>query len=143
MTGQRVYVGATFDLLHPGHITLLRVARQVAGPAGRVWVALNRDEFIERYKGRRPVQSLEERFEVVSAIRYVDHVIVNYGDEDSKEAIVRAAPSVIVVGNDWAPLERYCQQMSFTEVWLRQHDVHVMFVTRTPNASSLLRAKSE
>jgi cytidyltransferase-like protein len=45
----------TFDLLHVGHLELLAGCRELAGGSGSVVVAVNRDAFVERYKGRRPV----------------------------------------------------------------------------------------
>lgn len=135
-----VYTGGTFDLIHPGHIRLLKVCREIADARStHVVASLNRDSFIERYKGHPPVQSLAERIEVVRAIRYVDDVIVNEGDEDSRPAILSVGAGTVVVGSDWAPLSRYCQQMSFDLAWLNYHGVRVHFVERDQHASSRLR----
>ena len=49
--GLTVYTGGTFDLLHAGHVKFLRRCAEF----GRVVVALNTDEFVEQYKGRKPI----------------------------------------------------------------------------------------
>src|SRR5438105_3578943 len=54
--GMIVYTGGTFDLIHTGHLYLLRQCRSLAGPAGVVVVSLNTDEFVLEYKQRAPIQ---------------------------------------------------------------------------------------
>lgn len=125
-----VYTGGTFDLLHAGHVALLRHCDQIAGPSGQVVVALNTDEFIAQFKGKPPVCTLDERMAVLLALRFVDQVVVNTGGADSRPTIEQVAPSVIVVGSDWAPAERYYQQMGFDAAWLAQRGIALTFVER-------------
>ena len=79
---KRVYTGGTFDLLHPGHIDFLKKCSEF----GSVTVSLNSDEFIERYKGKKPIFSFEERKYIISSLKFVSEVIINEGDEDSKKS---------------------------------------------------------
>ena len=85
--GLRVYTGGTFDLFHVGHLNLLKRCHEIAGLTGQVIVSLNTDEFIEKYKSKKPLMSYEDRKAILEACRYVDSVIENYGNEDSKESI--------------------------------------------------------
>ena len=57
----KLYVGGTFDLLHPGHIFLLKLCSEL----GSVTVSLNRDEFVLRYKKVPPTQTLAERITII------------------------------------------------------------------------------
>lgn len=127
----RVYVGGTFDLFHAGHVEFLKRA-YVAGD--HTTVGLNTDEFAARYK-RRPVMSLAERLVVVKACRYVDDVIVNRGDEDSRPAILEARADVVLHGNDWAR-DDLMRQMGLSELWLAQHGIELRLVPYTPGVST-------
>jgi len=125
----------TFDLFHYGHVRLLLRCRGLAGPSGKVIVALNPDAFVEQFKGRRPVLSYEDRKEVLEACRYVDKVVANDGGADSKPVITRVRPDLIVVGDDWKHRDYYAQ-LSVTEAWLEQQDIRVIYVPYTSTISS-------
>ncbi len=127
----RIYVPGTFDCLHVGHLNLLDFA---AALGGEVWVGLNTDEFAERYK-RRPVYSLEDRIRIVESLRQVDEVIVNVAGEDSKPAILEAAPRYIVHGDDWTG-ESYLRQLGVTEQWLSDRGITVVHPPYTPYIST-------
>jgi len=122
-----VYTGGTFDLLHPGHVALLRDCRKLAGPDGRVVVALNTDTFVASYKGRPPVLSYLERETVLRACRYVDDVVRNSMGGDSRPTIEAVAPDVIAIGMDWA-VKDYHQQMGFTPEWLAARGITLVYV---------------
>lgn len=114
---------------------LLRECRHVAGPAGRVVVALNTDEFVERYKGRRPVMDIEERYLMLRSCRFVDQVILNSGDEDAKPAILQSGCDTILHGDDWTG-DAYLKQLGVTEEWLEKHEVLIEYPTYTPGIST-------
>jgi cytidyltransferase-like protein len=117
----KVYIGGTYDILHPGHIKLFQWARQVYGP---VTIGLNRDEFVERYKGKLPVMSYDQRRVILSELRCINRVIANYGDEDSTISIGIVAPDVIVAGSDWT-IERLKIQMGLTNEFLRNNKIGI------------------
>lgn len=127
----RVYVPGTFDCLHVGHLNLLDFA---ASLGGQVWVGLNTDEFAERYK-RRPIYSLEDRYRIMESLRQVDEVIVNYGCEDSKPAILEVRPRYIVHGDDWVG-ESYYQQLGLDSQWLFDHGITVVYPPYTQGVST-------
>ena len=130
-----VYTGGTFDLPHPGHVNLLKQCRKIAGREGYVVVSLNTDEFIEAYKGKRPVMSYEERKAVIESIKYVDSVVPNVGGADSKPAIEICRPDFIVVGTDWACKDYYAQ-MRFTQEWLDTMGITLVYVPYTTTIST-------
>jgi glycerol-3-phosphate cytidylyltransferase len=139
--GLHVYTGGTFDLFHVGHLNLLKRCREIAGPSGQVTVSLNTDEFIVGYKTKPPIIEYADRAEMLKACRYVDLVIPNTGGADSKPAILEAAPDVIAIGSDWAQRD-YHKQMSFTQEWLDQQRISLMYVPYTVRISStLIKAK--
>jgi glycerol-3-phosphate cytidylyltransferase len=134
MDSRVVYTGGTFDLFHAGHVNLLRQCRYIAG-RGRVVVALNTDEFVESYKGTPPVCSFEDRRKVLESCRYVDQVIPNWSGNDSKPTIMDVRPSFIVIGSDWAQKDYYAQ-MQFTQEWLDEHGIVLVYVPYTSGISS-------
>ena len=90
-----VFVGGTFDIVHPGHIELLKYAASM----GRVIVTIARDSTVERIKGRRPLLSEEDRLKIVNSIKYVYKA--RLGDpEDPMKSIEAVRPDIIVLGPD-------------------------------------------
>jgi D-beta-D-heptose 7-phosphate kinase/D-beta-D-heptose 1-phosphate adenosyltransferase len=97
--GQRIVLtNGCFDILHRGHVAYLNQARDL-GDA--LVVGLNSDESIRRLKGReRPINGVEDRAQVLAALRCVDHVVVF--DEDTPHRLVEAIrPDIFVKGGDY------------------------------------------
>lgn len=135
MRGQVIYTGGTFDLLHVGHMELLHACRQYAGWNGTVVVGLNRDEFVERYKGRLPAQSYAVREEMLRACRLVDVVVCNLGDEESGMAIDVVRPDLLVIGADWQHRD-YLGQLGIDQAWLDARGLSIRYVPRTRGQST-------
>jgi glycerol-3-phosphate cytidylyltransferase len=134
--GLRVYTGGTFDLFHVGHLNLLKRCYEIAGLNGQVIVSLNTDEFIEKYKNKKPLISYEDRKAILESCRYVDSVIENYGNEDSKESIVLAQLiDIVAIGSDWARKDYY-KQMNFTQDWLDEQGISLIYIPYTKGISS-------
>ena len=98
---EKLVVGFTngcFDLLHPGHIALLR---ESARNCDRLIVGLNTDASVRRLKGdARPIQSQDARAEVMAAITHVDAVALF--DEDTPYELIDALkPDVLIKGADY------------------------------------------
>ena len=92
---RRVFVAGTFDILHPGHLELFRLASRY----GKVYAIVARDSMAEKAKGRRPILPERVRLEMVSAIRYVYKAML--GDPvDPLASVGRVKPHVIVLGPD-------------------------------------------
>lgn len=130
-----VYTGGTFDLFHSGHVNLLKRCKEIAGESGVVVVSLNTDEFIEQFKGKPPICNTEERMAVLESCKYVDQVILNIGGEDSTIAINLVKPNYIVIGSDWAKKDYY-SQMGFTQEWLDERGIGLVYVPYTKQISS-------
>lgn len=128
----KIYIGGTFDLFHKGHVELLRKAKK---KADIVIVSLNTDEFNVRYKGKKPIMSLEERIAVVSSCKYVDIVDVNDGGEDSKPAILRHKPDYILHGDDWTG-DSLMKQMGLTKDFMTKNKIRFMYVPYTKGIST-------
>jgi D-beta-D-heptose 7-phosphate kinase/D-beta-D-heptose 1-phosphate adenosyltransferase len=97
--GLRVgFTNGCFDLLHPGHVALLRQAR---GACDRLIVGLNSDASVRRLKGPgRPVQTAAARSAVMASLEPVD-LVVEFG-EDTPQALIEALrPDVLVKGADY------------------------------------------
>ncbi|MBO1327014.1 D-glycero-beta-D-manno-heptose-7-phosphate kinase [Acetobacter suratthaniensis] len=92
------FTNGCFDILHPGHVSLLAQARAACD---RLVVALNTDASVRRLKGEtRPVNTLEARATVMGALRMVDAVVAF--DADTPLETIRALmPDVLVKGADY------------------------------------------
>lgn len=128
----RLYTGGTFDLLHFGHINFLKKCKKLAD---KVIVSLNTDDFILKYKGQKPIMTFEERQKSLQMLGIVDEIIPNFGGEDSKPSILFSKPDIIAIGDDWAHKD-YFAQMQFTEEWLDQHDIVLVYLTYTKAIST-------
>jgi D-beta-D-heptose 7-phosphate kinase/D-beta-D-heptose 1-phosphate adenosyltransferase len=97
--GRRVvFTNGCFDILHRGHVTLLNQARALGDV---LIVAVNSDASIGRLKGPgRPINSLEDRIQVLAALACVDHLIAF--DDDTCVRLVQALrPHIFVKGGDY------------------------------------------
>ena len=95
-----VYVAMSADLLHPGHINILKIAREYADKIkGEVVVGLLTDAAIASYK-RLPYMNYEQRKAVLESIAFIDKIIPQ--DTLSYEANIRALkPAFVIHGDDW------------------------------------------
>jgi len=98
-SGRRVvFTNGCFDLLHPGHVSLLRDARE---QGDLLLVAINDDASVERLKGAsRPIYKLEERAEILLALRWVD-AVTSFAEDTPAEAIGEVRPDVLVKGSEY------------------------------------------
>ncbi len=97
--GRVVFTNGCFDLLHPGHIRSLELARQL-GDA--LIVGLNSDASVRQLKGPgRPVIPERERAEILAALESVDAVVI-FDDLTPRDIIASLLPDVLVKGGDWS-----------------------------------------
>jgi rfaE bifunctional protein nucleotidyltransferase chain/domain len=100
-----VFTNGVFDVIHPGHVKLLKFCHEAAGPRGCVVVGLNDDESVRRLKGpSRPVMDVFSRMNVLRAIRYVNFVWP-FSENTPLELIRVLRPTVIVKGGDYRASE--------------------------------------
>ena len=92
------FANGCFDLIHPGHVHLLRAARAACD---RLVVALNTDASVRRLKGpSRPVQSEVARTTVMASLAPVD-LVTTFDQDTPLELIRKLRPDVLVKGSDY------------------------------------------
>ncbi len=99
-TGRRVvFTNGCFDVLHRGHLALLREAR---GLGDLLIVAVNGDASVRALKGPdRPIHPRDDRMELLAALEMVDYVTC-FANADPCDIICRLKPDVLVKGDDWS-----------------------------------------
>lgn len=119
---KKVITYGTFDLLHYGHINLLRRAKALGD---YLIVALSTDEFNQNEKNKNCYFSYEQRKQLLESIRYVDLVIPEENWEQKILDIKEFKVDTFVIGDDWKGkfdfLKEYCE---------------VVYLTRTPEIST-------
>lgn len=128
-----VYVGGTFDLFHYGHARFL----EECSKHGKVIVAINTDDFCERYK-RKPILTLGERIESVRSCKWVDDVVVNVGDEDTGltiDLVKDKKISYIAHGDDWMG-PALMAQLGITQKWLDSRSIKMLYIPYTKGVST-------
>tara|TARA_Y100000593_G_scaffold94818_1_gene196385 strand:+ start:4876 stop:5748 length:873 start_codon:yes stop_codon:yes gene_type:complete len=97
-----VFTNGVFDILHTGHIELLRFAKNLGD---KLIVAINSDAAVRKLKGpSRPVNSAEDRKRLLESLQEVDEVII-FDDTDASEIRDNVAPNILVKGGEWSAEE--------------------------------------
>lgn len=98
MKEKLVFTNGCFDLIHPGHIDLLKRAAQLGT---KLIVGINSDRSVRAIKGsHRPIISENDRAEILANLKFVDEVRIF--DEPTPERLIREIrPDVLVKGGDW------------------------------------------
>ena len=120
---RRVLTYGTYDLLHYGHVRLLRRAAQLGD---YLVVGLSTDEF-NALKGKSSFYSYGVRKEMLESIRYVDLVIPEECWEQKVDDIKKYGIDVVVMGSDWAHDPRFDALKEYCEV---------VYLDRTDNIST-------
>ncbi|MBR1775546.1 glycerol-3-phosphate cytidylyltransferase [bacterium] len=118
---KRVITYGTFDVLHYGHINLLKRARALGD---YLIVGLSSDEF-NQLKNKKSYYTYEQRKTILEACRYVDLVIPEENWEQKTSDVQKYQADIFVMGDDWEGkfdfLKEYCD---------------VVYLPRTPDVSS-------
>ena len=120
---KRVITYGTFDLLHYGHINLLRRAKELGD---YLIVAVSSDAFNREEKHKVSYFTYEQRKALVEAIRYVDLVIPEDSWEQKRTDIHEYHIDTFVIGDDW--------EGKFD--FLKEEGAEVVYLPRTPEISS-------
>lgn len=119
---KRIITYGTFDLLHYGHINLLRRAKEMGD---YLIVVMSTDEFNETEKNKKCYFSYEQRKQLLEAIRYVDLVLPETSWEQKISDVQLYHVDTFVMGDDWKGkfdfLKDYCE---------------VVYLPRTPEIST-------
>ena len=121
---KRIITYATFDLLHYGHINLLRRAKE---QGDYLVVALSTDEFNWQKKQKKKYFSFEKRKQLLEAIRYVDPVIPENDWEQKITDIKDYHIDTFVMGDDWSGKFDYLRD---------ETDADVIYLPRNPEIST-------
>ena len=120
---KRVITYGTFDLLHYGHINLLKRAKE---QGDYLIVALSTDEFNQNMKNKKCYFDYEKRKALLESIRYVDLVIPEENWEQKRTDMHLYHVDTFVMGNDW--------EGKFD--FLKEEGVDVVYLPRTPEIST-------
>lgn len=120
---RRIITYGTFDLIHYGHINLLKRAKELGD---YLVVCLSTDEFNMNEKNKKSYFSYEVRKQLLESIRYVDLVIPETSWEQKKTDIHEYHIDVFVMGDDWEGKFDY----------LKEEGCEVVYLPRTPEISS-------
>lgn len=93
-----IFTNGCFDLLHIGHIELLKFAKSLGN---YLIVAINSDDSVKRLKGlSRPINNEITRKTILESIKYVDEVVI-FNEDTPLEVIKKLQPNIIVKGGDY------------------------------------------
>ena len=120
---KRIITYGTFDLLHYGHIELLKRAKALGD---YLIVALSTDEFNMKSKNKQSFFSYEKRKALLEAVRYVDLVIPEENWEQKRQDIHEYHIDTFVMGDDWKG------KFDF----LKEEGCDVIYLSRTPEIST-------
>jgi rfaE bifunctional protein nucleotidyltransferase chain/domain len=110
-----VWVNGCFDILHPGHIELFKVAKSLGD---RLIVGIDTDEKVKNDKGlSRPINSLLFRKTMLESIKYID-IVLPFGTKQNLEQLIELySPDILLVGGDWRTGDvvgrQYAKQVKF------------------------------
>lgn len=120
---RRIITYGTFDLLHYGHLNLLRRAKEFGD---YLIVGLSTDDFSNEKKGHYPYFDYDVRKQLLEGCRYVDLVIPEYSWEQKRDDIKKYCIDTLVIGEDWTG------KFDF----LKEEGVEVIYLPRTPEIST-------
>ena len=122
------YVPGGFDMLHIGHLNVLRAARE---RCDRLVVGVAVDESLIAMKGRAPVIPHHERMEIVASLKFVDDVVSDYSQD--KRIAWHAHPfDILFKGDDWLGTVKGDQ----LEAEMAEVGARVVYLPYTPSTSS-------
>jgi glycerol-3-phosphate cytidylyltransferase len=119
---------STFDLLHAGHIIMLKEAREMCD---KLIVGLQTDPTIDRPDTKnKPIQSIVERYIQLQAVKYVDEIYVYSTEKDLEDLLLILPISVRILGNEY-------QNKQFTGKQIcEKRDIQVYFNKREHSFST-------
>lgn len=128
------FTAGTFDMFHIGHLNLLKNAYS---RCDYLIVGVNSDKLVEEYKGKKAIIPLEERMEIVRALRFVDEVM-QIDSLDKKISWKQKHYDLLFIGDDWKGNPRW----ESTVKEMNDVGVKTIFLPHTEGTNStLLREK--
>ena len=90
-----VYSYFVLDIVHRGHLMMLKNSKAIAGPEGRLIVGIVSDEAVLAKKGKAPILDFSERLELANSIQYVD-LVVGQKNYTPYENVKNIAPNILM-----------------------------------------------
>lgn len=120
---KKVWINGSFDVLHIGHIRLLEYGANL----GEVRVGLDTDERVKEKKGiNRPYNSINDRIEFISSIKFVNSVVTFKNDDELIQRIIEYQPDYMVIGSDY----------NYENIIGAQHIPQIMFFDKIKGKST-------
>ena len=119
---RRVITFGTFDVFHIGHVNILKRAKEFGD---LLIVGVSSDSLNFSKKQRYPIYSQEERIEIISSLKFVDHVFIEESLDLKLEYIRKYEANLLVMGDDW--------KSRFD--WVKD-ECEVIYLPRTPSIST-------
>jgi len=115
----------TFDLIHIGHINILKKAKYYNNKNNKLIVGISSDEFSFQKKNKYPIYNQNQRKEILESLRFVDQVFFEESFDKKREYIINNNANILIMGNDW--------EGKFDEF----NDIcKVIYLPRTPSIST-------
>lgn len=118
---------STFDLLHAGHVEMLREAK---GECDYLICALQIDPSVDREEKNKPIQSIVERYTQLEAVKYVDEIIPYLYEEDLEDILQMRQINVRILGEEYREKEFTGRDIC------KQRDIELYFNKRDHRFSS-------
>lgn len=96
------FTASAFDLLHAGHIAMLREAKE---QCDYLICGLQIDPSVDRVSKNKPIQSIVERYVQLSAVKYVDEIIPYYYEKDLTDIIKTYSIDVRILGEEYKDVD--------------------------------------
>ena len=136
----RVLTLGTFDTPHFGHLELLMWCSRLAGD-DVVFIGLNTDEFVLRYKKKPALFTYKERCEALQSVGFGDIEPNNQTNGSIDDVVAKVNPELIVIGSDWGKKD-YLGQLGITWEYLEQMGIGLVYVPRkSPISSSNIKER--
>lgn len=128
------FTAGAFDMFHVGHLNLLKNAK---ARCDYLIVGVNTDELVVAYKNKHAIVPLEERMQIVEAVKYVDEVI-SVDTLNKKSIWEKKMFDIVFIGDDWKGSARWEE----TEQIMKKCNVEVIYLPYTSGTTStMLREK--
>jgi len=118
---------STFDLLHTGHVLMLKEAKSVCD---YLICGLHVDPQVERPNKNKPIQSIVERYAQLSAVKYVDEVIPYNLEKDLHDILLSYPIDVRIIGADYRDVDFSGKQICIDK------EIEIYYNERSHNFSS-------
>ena len=125
------YTTGAFDIFHLGHLNIIKNAKSVCD---KLIVGVTTDDYIKKYKNKKPYIPFEERFEIIKSIKYVD-LVVPQVNHDKVKAWEKYNFNVMIVGDDWKNTKKWNDY----EKQFKSLNVKIIYFPRTRGISSSKR----